>query len=83
MVRNLKCECISAKLISEFPNITSIKQNINDTHSNVIMGPQSVTLYGKDKIVDELSEVTFNISDQSFYQINSEKLYQKRLIMLN
>lgn len=50
------------------------------------MGPQSVTLYGKDKIVDELSEVTFNISDQSFYQINSaqtEKLYQKRLIMLN
>ena len=70
------------KLISEFPNITSIKQNINDTHSNVIMGPQSVTLYGKDKIVDELSEVTFNISDQSFYQINSaqtEKLYQKAI----
>lgn len=70
------------KLISEFPNITSIKQNINDTHSNVIMGPQSVTLYGKDKIVDELSEVTFNILDQSFYQINSaqtEKLYQKAI----
>lgn len=70
------------KLISEFPNITSIKQNINDTHSNVIMGPQSVTLYGKDKIIDELSEVTFNISDQSFYQINSaqtEKLYQKAI----
>ncbi|WP_367009224.1 23S rRNA (uracil(1939)-C(5))-methyltransferase RlmD [Staphylococcus capitis subsp. urealyticus] len=70
------------KLISEFPNITSIKQNINDTHSNVIMGPQSVTLYGEDKIVDELSEVTFNISDQSFYQINSaqtEKLYQRAI----
>ena len=70
------------KLISAYPNVTSIKQNINDTHSNVIMGRQSVTLYGKDKIVDQLSEVTFNISDQSFYQINSaqtEKLYQQAI----
>ncbi|UDI77926.1 23S rRNA (uracil(1939)-C(5))-methyltransferase RlmD [Staphylococcus taiwanensis] len=70
------------KLTQAFPNITSIKQNINNSHSNVIMGQQSVTLYGKDKIVDQLSEITFKISDQSFYQINSsqtEKLYQKAI----
>lgn len=63
-----------------FPNITSIKQNINDSHSNVIMGRQSISLYGKDTIIDQLSNTTFKISDQSFYQINSsqtEKLYQK------
>ena len=45
------------------------------------MGQQSVTLYGKDKIADQLSDTTFKISDQSFYQINSsqtEKLYQKQ-----
>ncbi|MCE5090960.1 23S rRNA (uracil(1939)-C(5))-methyltransferase RlmD [Staphylococcus devriesei] len=70
------------KLNKAFPNITSIKQNINNSHSNVIMGQQSVTLYGKDKIVDQLSDTTFKISDQSFYQINSsqtEKLYQKAI----
>lgn len=70
------------KLTQAFPNITSIKQNINNSHSNVIMGQQSVTLYGKDKIVDQLSDITFKISDQSFYQINSsqtEKLYQKAI----
>lgn len=70
------------KLISTFPNITSIKQNINQSHTNVIMGQQSITLYGKDKIIDQLNEVSFNISDQSFYQINSsqtEKLYHKAI----
>ena len=70
------------QLKQAFPNITSIKQNINNSHSNVIMGQQSATLYGKDKIVDQLSDITFKISDQSFYQINSsqtEKLYQKAI----
>ena len=70
------------KLKETFPNITSIKQNINKSHSNVIMGEQSVTLYGKDKIADQLSDTTFKISDQSFYQINSsqtEKLYQQAI----
>ena len=46
------------------------------------MGKQSMTLYGKDKITDQLSETIFEISDQSFYQINSvqtEKLYQKAI----
>ena len=59
--------------LKEFPNITSIKQNINNSHSNVIMGRQSMTLYGKDKIEDQLSEVIYHISDLSFYQINSSQ----------
>lgn len=69
-------------LVRKYPNVTSIKQNINDAHSNVIMVHQSITLYGEEEIKDQLNEVTFNISDQSFYQINShqtEKLYQQAL----
>ncbi|MEK4861241.1 23S rRNA (uracil(1939)-C(5))-methyltransferase RlmD [Staphylococcus sp. FSL W8-0774] len=69
-------------LVKLHPNVTSIKQNINDAHSNVIMGRKSITLYGTDEIEDKLSEITFNISDQSFYQINShqtEKLYNQAL----
>lgn len=70
------------KMVDAFPYITSIKHNINNTHSNVIMGSESYTLYGKDAIHDTLSDVTFKISDQSFYQINSiqtEKLYQRAI----
>lgn len=77
-----QADILVEKLNKAFPNISSIKQNINNSHSNVIMGQQSVTLYGKDKIVDQLSDTTFKISDQSFYQINSsqtEKLYQKAI----
>ncbi len=69
-------------LVKLHPNVTSIKQNINDAHSNVIMGRKSITFYGTDEIEDKLSEITFNISDQSFYQINShqtEKLYNQAL----
>ncbi len=46
------------------------------------MGRQSITLYGKDTIIDQLTDSTFKISDQSFYQINSEqteKLYNKAI----
>lgn len=77
-----QAESLVYALVRKYPNVTSIKQNINDAHSNVIMGPQSITLYGEEEIEDQLSEVTFNISDQSFYQINShqtEKLYQQAL----
>lgn len=77
-----QADILVEKLNKAFPNISSIKQNINNSHSNVIMGQQSVTLYDKDKIVDQLSDTTFKISDQSFYQINSsqtEKLYKKAI----
>ncbi|EHJ09114.1 23S rRNA (uracil(1939)-C(5))-methyltransferase RlmD [Staphylococcus simiae] len=75
-------EVIINALLEAFPNITSIKQNINDSHSNVIMGNHSITLYGQDTIEDQLSDSTFEISDQSFYQINSEqteKLYNQAI----
>ncbi|PMB94601.1 23S rRNA (uracil(1939)-C(5))-methyltransferase RlmD [Staphylococcus sp. UMB0328] len=77
-----QAESMVDALVRKYPNITSIKQNINDAHSNVIMGRHSMTIYGEEEIEDQLSEITFNISDQSFYQINShqtEKLYQQAL----
>ncbi|MDG0844286.1 23S rRNA (uracil(1939)-C(5))-methyltransferase RlmD [Staphylococcus equorum] len=75
-------DVLTEKLVAAFPEIASVKHNVNDTHSNVIMGEKSYTLYGKDEIQDTLSDVTFKISDQSFYQINSiqtEKLYQRAI----
>ncbi|PTI91756.1 23S rRNA (uracil(1939)-C(5))-methyltransferase RlmD [Staphylococcus warneri] len=77
-----QAESMVDALVRKYTNITSIKQNINDAHSNVIMGRHSMTIYGEEEIEDQLSEITFNISDQSFYQINShqtEKLYQQAL----
>lgn len=69
-------------ITSEFENVVSIKHNINQEKSNVIMGRTSTTLYGQDTITDKLAEYQFKISDASFYQINpmqTEKLYDRAL----
>ncbi|REH85085.1 23S rRNA (uracil(1939)-C(5))-methyltransferase RlmD [Staphylococcus felis] len=71
-------EALIQDLTTQFPHITSIKININTDKSNVIMGKTSHTLYGKEVIIDYLNDVTFEISDLSFYQINvtqTQKLY--------
>ena len=62
----------------ELPEVVSIIQNINTEKTNVILGKQSMVLFGQDYYTDELLGHTFKISHQSFYQINSEqteKLY--------
>ncbi len=66
-------------LVARFPQISSIMQNINDRDTNVIFGPDFRLLYGKDVISDQMLGNTFDISAQSFYQVNTEmaeKLYQ-------
>lgn len=66
-------------LVAQFPQISSIMQNINDRDTNVIFGQEFRLLYGKDCITDQMLGNTFEISAPSFYQVNTEmaeKLYQ-------
>jgi 23S rRNA (uracil1939-C5)-methyltransferase len=71
------------KLIGEnIEGIVSIIQNINSNKTNVILGEQSVTLWGQDNISDYIGEFKFNISPLSFFQVNpvqTEVLYNKAL----
>ncbi|MBR1398546.1 MAG: 23S rRNA (uracil(1939)-C(5))-methyltransferase RlmD [Selenomonadaceae bacterium] len=69
-------------LRSELPNITSIPQNIQTYHNNVVLGRDSKILYGKRSIKDRIGDLEFNISARSFFQVNTkqaEKLYQTAL----
>jgi 23S rRNA (uracil1939-C5)-methyltransferase len=64
------------------PGIKSIVQNVNDKKSNVILGQESLTLWGQDTISDYIGEFKFNISPLSFFQVNpvqTEVLYSKAL----
>ena len=61
------------------PTMVSMIQNINTKKTNVILGNESKVLIGEDKYQDKLLGMTFNISHQSFYQVNAiqtETLYQ-------
>lgn len=69
-------------ILDKHPNIKTIIKNINPDNTNVILGKQDIVLYGDGYIQDKIGEFTFNISAQSFYQVNSiqtEVLYNKVL----
>ncbi|WP_018659571.1 23S rRNA (uracil(1939)-C(5))-methyltransferase RlmD [Allofustis seminis] len=73
---------IVSEIIKQLPEVVSIIQNINEEKTNVILGRQSMVLYGQDYYNDQLCGHTFNISHQSFYQVNTiqtEKLYKKAI----
>ena len=74
-----RIEQMMEKIITEFPAVTSIIQNINDQNTNAIFGAEFRTLYGADTIEDTMLGNRYAISAQSFYQVNTvmaEKLYQ-------
>ena len=69
------------KLIkSKHPEVIGILLNINEKNTNVILGDEFITLYGKDYITDTLGGVRLKITAPSFYQVNraaAELLYAK------
>ena len=61
------------------PDVKSVILNVNPDKTNVILGKKTIKLAGKDTIQDTLNGLKFDISAQSFYQVNpqqTEKLYQ-------
>lgn len=64
------------------PGLVSVVQNINKKQTNVVMGSKTRVLYGPESIKDSLGSLSFHISAQAFFQVNSEqaeKLYNKAL----
>jgi len=67
------------ELKNKFPQITTIIHNINSAKTSMVLGKKETVLYGSGTIEDELCGLTFEISSQSFYQVNpvqTEKLYE-------
>ena len=66
-------------LLKEIPSVTSIQQNVQTFHNNVILGRDTKILYGKPTIRDKICGLNFNISARSFFQVNTaqaEVLYK-------
>ena len=70
------------KRLKKVEGMVSVSCNINRERTNVILGEKMVNLFGPGYITDRIGEVTYQISPQSFYQVNplqTEKLYQTAL----
>lgn len=69
-----------AQITQRFANITSVILNVNAHDKNFRLGNKSKVLYGEDKLEERLLGVSFEMSHQSFFQINpsqSEVLFKK------
>ena len=64
------------------PEITTIIENVNKRHTNVILGTEEKVLFGPGFIKDKILDLTFEISASSFFQVNPvqvEILYKTAL----
>lgn len=73
-------ELLVEKLKAIDINLVSIVQNINKEKTSLIFGEETITLYGKDTIHEELGELAFDLSARAFFQLNptqTVKLYNE------
>lgn len=70
------------ELTSEIKGIVSIYHNINSLQSAPTYGRKYKKLYGEDRLIDHIGKFKFNISPNSFFQVNrsqAEVLYTKAI----
>ena len=64
--------------LAKIVGMPSISYNVNTQNTNVILGDRTVCIWGQAYITDYIKQFSFQISPQSFYQVNpvqTEKLY--------
>ena len=87
IVNAAKASCLKnaeqlTESLREIDGMTSIMVNYNTDKTNVILGRKSEVLWGQPYIEDYIGDVKYQISPQSFFQVNpmqTEKLYAKAL----
>lgn len=75
-----------ARLQTEFPEIVSVMQNINNAHTSLIWGNETRLLAGKPQIREVLNGLQFNLSARAFLQLNpyqTVRLYDEALKALD
>lgn len=69
-------------LLKNIPSLKSLVLNVNTKKTNVIMGNENITLYGRPYIYDYIGDIKYRISPSSFFQVNPiqvKTLYDKAL----
>lgn len=73
-------------LNTKFDTLVSIYHNINNMKSAPTYGRRYIKLFGKESLIDKLGDFKFNISPNSFFQVNriqAEVLYNKAIEYLD
>lgn len=71
---------LARALMARVPEVVSVQQNTNPRRTNVILGPKTRVLAGKDHVTDRIGPFSFRVGAESFFQVNpaqTETLYAK------
>ena len=66
-------ELLIKDIIKYNPDVVTIVQNINNAHTSMVLGQKNLVLYGKGRITDELCGLSFDVSPNSFFQVNKRQ----------
>jgi 23S rRNA (uracil1939-C5)-methyltransferase len=64
-------ESVITSLRRDIPGLVSVVHNVNPARTNVILGRQTATIWGRDTIVDRIGDFLFRVSARSFFQVNT------------
>lgn len=62
------------RLIKEAPGVVSIYQNINSEDGSFTYGSQYRHIFGREKLTDYIGDLRFEISPNSFFQVNPRQV---------
>ncbi|MDT2758320.1 23S rRNA (uracil(1939)-C(5))-methyltransferase RlmD [Enterococcus xiangfangensis] len=74
------------EITNRLPEVVSIMQNIQDKKTSVVMGDETIHLWGKEVINEKINEVSFELSPRAFFQLNPKQtkvLYQEAIAALD
>lgn len=77
-----QADALAQALLCALPGLKSLYVSVNDKRTNVILGEKFTLLYGEETLCDILCGLTFELSPQSFFQVNpiqTEVLYRTAL----
>ncbi|MDH6363621.1 23S rRNA (uracil1939-C5)-methyltransferase [Enterococcus sp. PF1-24] len=70
------------EISQRLPEVVSVMQNIQEKKTSLIMGDETIFLWGKEAITEQINEVVFELSPRAFFQLNPQQtavLYQEAI----
>ncbi|HUO58863.1 MAG TPA: 23S rRNA (uracil(1939)-C(5))-methyltransferase RlmD, partial [bacterium] len=64
---------IARELMEEVPGLVGVLQNINSSRTNIVFGPTTVLLGGRDHYFEVIDELRLKVSLKSFLQVNTRQ----------
>lgn len=62
-----------ADIKTELPDVVSIMQNVQSKKTSLVMGDETIHLWGKESIEEQLEDLVFDLSPRAFFQLNPEQ----------